>query len=225
MRTLVISDVHEQIDIVQRIKSQAGSVDHTVYLGDFLDSFYDGGLTDTAEFIVSEAQNPNTTILYGNHDLPYVFPSVFGLKCSGHDPLKLIPLKEALVVARQHFKFVAFIDGWVLTHAGFSKYMADKYLNDDLDAHLLKVYRTLAEGSLPELLRVGMSRGGNYKTGGITWLDWEEEFEPVPGVKQIVGHTRGKKPRWNGDNLCLDTNLKHYAIIEDGVVTTHDVVL
>lgn len=27
------------------------------------------------------------------------------------------------------------------------------------------------------------------KWGGITWLDWYHEFQPIPGLHQIVGHT------------------------------------
>jgi hypothetical protein len=36
---------------------------------------------------------------------------------------------------------------------------------------------------------IGMPRGGIDPVGGIYWCDWYSEFEPVPGVSQILGHT------------------------------------
>ena len=76
--------------------------------------------------------------------------------------------------------------------------------------------------ALHPLLRAGWVRGGDQAKGGCTWLDWDEEFEDIPGVPQIVGHTIGKEPRWKGASLCLDTQLRHYAVIEDGKVTVKE---
>ena len=53
--------------------------------------------------------------------------------------------------------------------------------------------------------------------GGIVWCDYEE-FEDLPGVKQIFGHTAEEFVRQTNQHICIDTYLRHYAIYEDGVM-------
>jgi hypothetical protein len=69
----------------------------------------------------------------------------------------------------------------------------------------------------------GFARGGFYKIGGIIWLDWRREFEPVPGLNQIVGHTEMEFPEqkinYNSKNYCLDTRSNHIGILENGEFT------
>ena len=103
-----------------------------------------------------------------------------------------------------------------------------------------------------DFFNAGRARMGPAPVGGITWADFNWEFQPTPGVNQMVGHTPGEqvkckwlrhedtKPR-KGDwptyqkmleinpetsvhslSVCIDTQGKHYAVIEDGVVTIHD---
>jgi hypothetical protein len=128
---------------------------------------------------------------------------------------------------------------WLLSHAGFH---ADLYRdccrNDFADAAPLKLdhamvkshaTRSLEHGSVPAHLAAGRVRGGHEPKGGVTWLDWNHEFAPIDGVNQIVGHTRGTEPRNSqgvgssgktllSDNWCLDSDLRHYGVIEDGVL-------
>ena len=41
------------------------------------------------------------------------------------------------------------------------------------------------------LIGCGYARHGDAPVGGLTWLDWAEEFAPIPGIHQIVGHSKG----------------------------------
>lgn len=224
-RTLVIPDVHEDIAQVEKILDHSGwyrgQIDHRVFLGDFMDTHkgYPGCEIQTASWLERNIECPNSTFLWGNHDLAYGFPLVGGLRCSGFDAFKLTIVAKAMALARQHFKLTTEVQGWRLSHAGF---------NDVTDVNLVDheakgALSELRGGRLPWLLRVGASRGGEANEGGVTWLDWDNEFEPVPGLKQIVGHTRHKEPQWKGDNLALDTGLHHYALVESGKVTTVEV--
>lgn len=211
MRTLIVPDVHENIEQVIRVLA-VESFDKAVFLGDWVDRFktQPGNLDDTIRWLYKNVDNEDFTFLYGNHDLPYAF-SVYDLGCSGHQSDPLIGTFFKSDIAKKNFRLFADVDGWVLSHAGFT----DKNIHtrnsvaQDAITHLEKGY-------MHHLVEAGMSRGGRQPVGGCTWLDFRDEFEPVEGFRQIVGHSRGEMPRRNGMNFCIDTGLKHYAIIEDG---------
>jgi hypothetical protein len=46
-------------------------------------------------------------------------------------------------------------------------------------------------------------------------MDWDE-LVPIPGLNQLVGHTPDKSVRHKNTktsrNICLDTNLRNYAV-------------
>jgi hypothetical protein len=69
-------------------------------------------------------------------------------------------------------------------------------------------------------LGAGEARGGFQPVGGITWLDWNEEFYPIPNVNQIVGHTTFYTPQEyhteNSLNYNIDTKNRHIGILENG---------
>jgi hypothetical protein len=56
------------------------------------------------------------------------------------------------------------------------------------------------------------------EVAGVLWQSWEE-FAPVPGLSQIVGHTPATQPRilrqQRGVNYCIDTHSAHYAVMEE----------
>ena len=87
--------------------------------------------------------------------------------------------------------------------------------------------------------------------GGLTWCDWRQEFLPIRGVHQLVGHTPCRTLYWialgendvehktipledlsspiltdkTSYNLCLDTHPRsqYYTIYESGELTIHKV--
>lgn len=213
MRELIVPDVHESIDRLNRILAMAGKVDHTYFLGDWFDTFQPPRVEDTARFLEENIGDPDKTFIWGNHDLPYAYPRVRGLRCSGFDEFKIPIIKHAMDLAISHFEFTCMTQGWRLSHAGIHPSFKKGFFKA-----IRKLNGQLADNQLPPLVRAGHCRGGNQRIGGITWLDWNDEFEPIPNLKQIVGHTRGNLPRQKGENWCLDTGLHHYAILEDGKV-------
>ena len=46
-----------------------------------------------------------------------------------------------------------------------------------------------------------------------------KSFEPITGIRQIVGHTPGHEVRYKKGDVCLDTHLHHYGLLEDGELT------
>jgi hypothetical protein len=112
-----------------------------------------------------------------------------------------------------------------LTHAGWHRYHLHPVKGFERDA-LLDLERWALDAiktqqKVTALVAAGRSRGGSAVYGGVDWLDWDE-FKPVPGLNQIVGHTPGGDIRTkhlaDSENYCLDTNLNHVILIEDGKV-------
>jgi hypothetical protein len=213
VKTLLISDVHEEIPTLERVLNEAGPVDRTVFLGDFFDAFNRTTQTTVAtmNWLLANHKREDCEFLYGNHDLPYAFPGIRELLCSGHSYATMQLLQEHREIWNP-FKLHTYVDGWLVTHAG-----VHPTLWANLDSECDAALRYLANGIASRIVGAGWARGGMQEWGGLTWLDWNDEFEPIPGVKQIVGHTRGTTPRFKGpENVCIDCDLKYYAIIQDG---------
>lgn len=233
MSFLVIPDVHEQADKVRRILDLHGKDGKVVFLGDFFDSFVDGGRKATLRLISDLLADERFVILLGNHDAHYVYPNDY-LRCSGFKRSKANAIRQSGLRSRwaERAKLWVDIDGWRLSHAGFSPYILEKVEQGPLTLEeewlrcqewmlLGKNWNTPLPsehlpslGDVPILAWVGRCRGGLHYRGGPMWLDWNNEFEPIAGLNQIVGHTTGPEPRWvceYSNNLNLDTGLGHVA--------------
>ncbi len=90
-----------------------------------------------------------------------------------------------------------------------------------------KALQDVRNGKINPWLDAGFARGGKQVVGGITWLDWHDEFEPVPYLNQIVGHTQLRYPEEktteNSKNYCLDTKNRHIGILEDRVLYINEI--
>lgn len=189
--------------------------DQRVFLGDIYDDFGDSPkiAAKTARWHKEQLQDPKNVFLWGNHDLPYAFWHNKSLKCSGNTRDKAEAINA--IMERGDWdktKFFARVDGWLISHAGLRHDIAEDALETEAPV-ALRAADTIQDHWM---IAAGYARGGHWKLGGLTWLDWNEEFQPIPGIKQIVGHTPGKQPREKDSNYCLDTHLKHAAILEDG---------
>lgn len=79
----------------------------------------------------------------------------------------------------------------------------------------------LTEGTALPWLRAGWARGGDCPVGGLTWLDWNREFVPIPGLNQIVGHTRRDgevrhRSTPESDNWCIDSGMQQAVLVRPG---------
>lgn len=224
--TLIISDVHEQIRrLVRILKKYEHLVDRVVFLGDFPDTFW--GLTEETEetfiWLKEALQNPKYDIVWGNHCLSYAYPSQ--MMCSGYDKRKQILFNKHLKKSNEclnKVRLFQWVGKWLCSHAGIHPSLIHPVTGFGKEAVLHMEERALMNlqyGSFDPLFRVGECRGGEYKTGGVVWLDFDTEFKPVEGLSQIVGHTRGTKIRWeastNSSNYCIDTHLRHVAFVDE----------
>jgi hypothetical protein len=242
MKTLIIPDVHTKAVIADTLRWKE-KPDATVFLGDLWDDWNDGPgeARRVAEWVADLMADPSVTLLVGNHDLPYLFPETRRWSlCSGYTQEKAKAIAEVLPPeAHWRWKLATTVEGWLLTHAGLSARLGVD------PAALAGVEKMLHEGvfvhDAPMALGAGYSRGGPQPCGGVLWCDWRDEFRPLAGVKQIMGHTPRRRPegRWvgqdrpvevmtndnygDGFSINLDTHLRHYALIEEGRVEVKDV--
>lgn len=207
MATVVVGDLHGNHEFAQQVLDLDMPV---VFIGDYLDSYVRTNKDQfrTLELVLNAAEDTGgqVTALLGNHEMSYLDPA---MRCSGHSSKKQYKVNTVYSGRmRRLLKPYTITEGFLISHAGVSQYLLDS------------LEKTLAEYLEEEdFNQIGFSRGGHAPIGGLYWCDWRDEFAPVEGVKQIVGHTRGRTIRTKGDNLCIDvleSGTQEVVVIEDG---------
>lgn len=227
---LIIPDIHERLDKLEKALTHAGKADFIIQLGDWFDSFdrySEERIRDVCRKLNQICYGYRwedgdlgskiipTTMLLGNHDCHYFFDNP-QFACSGYHPSKKFLIKELIPLETiRRFKLYAKVGPYLISHAGFNS-VTIQYADPIICAHAIQ--DAMIERFDP-LFGAGRARGGNQKYGGPTWLDWQEEFEALE-TPQIVGHTNGKEVRTKqtGDGVksyCLDTALHHCAMLDD----------
>jgi hypothetical protein len=253
MKMLVIPDIHNRIGVVDKILATEKGYDKVIFLGDYFDGFGDtpSRIREVAEWLKPKLWDDNFICLYGNHDISYFFGQI----CSGWS----YPKNEVIhsVLAPTDFKRLNFFwqaQGWLFTHAGLHPmYLPPTWKESTVTTRNLKNYlmketedclTRLQIGGEHWFYRCGDSRRYQplgIKAGGILWCDVREEFEPVPNIRQIFGHTPSSRypilvagnlkrmsglevlteaiaPK-NGWDVCLDCHLAYYGVLDDGALT------
>ena len=258
MKTLVIPDVHQDIESVLKIfkAEDIDSFDEIIFLGDWFDSFHEpprvASFKDTRLFLrdlVWNNKNGKMIFLVGNHDMAYIYnnkksgySSSFiksnAYMCSGVTKSKISTFRQVFFDKGlrddwfiKNFKMAHRSQGWAFSHAGiilrhfpYEKTM-DSIVNEILP-DVFANFRNLDYMHNWLISAIGTARFGQDPYGGLLWLDFNIEFNPSKEVgKQVFGHTYCPEPTaialnteyesWN-----LDTNLRDYAIIRDGRLTT-----
>jgi hypothetical protein len=242
MKTLIFSDLHEPpVQVFVKIESviESETPECVVFLGDYFDQFGDSpeDAARTSFWLKKSLADPRRIHLIGNHDASYLWPNEATF-CPGFtwEKEKVIRCILGKNAARS-FVFHGWVDEWLLTHAGLSAQwipegagpIGNWLIDQDIAAR-----DAFASGRPHWYLAVGPKRGGDARAGGILWCDYRE-LEPIPGVRQIFGHTPDDSiriikggPGVIADRqhfqLCLDTNTgrgpQHFAVVEDGKVAT-----
>lgn len=226
---LVLSDPHQDVDRLERILLKE-SYDTVVCLGDWWDSWHkntDQYVIDTCKFLVEWLPKSNFFSVIGNHDVPYLFNNI-NTACGGCNRGQLVraTFGDQLIKFREMFKWYIWIDNFLCTHAGvhpvhFSPQfkVTKKNVTTWLDKEIKSAEIVLPAGGSHWMCSAGQARCGRLPKGGITWLDFDEEFEPIKGLKQIVGHTAHKNVVSIGSNYDIDCFLNEWITIRNGKVT------
>lgn len=241
-RCLIIPDIHQDIAWVERIFAQETGAEKVVFLGDYFDSrkspLRRAGVTATCEYLseVFRRLGDRGTFLLGNHDIQYLeakpacdrfrTPRHLNYKCgSAYSHSAAAKIAKGLPKEFWHrARLFVTVNGWLLSHAGLASALAPQRASwiesmAALEADASTALLTMRRGPHP-LLQAGKVRGGDATVGGITWLDWDNEFSDTLAVPQIVGHTPDEGPRQKGRSWCLDGQQSCY-----GVLTPHELIV
>lgn len=257
MKTIIISDLHNRINWVEPILSSSTlqPYDKVVFLGDYFDDFNDTpqDAENVARWLKQSIKKPNRIHLIGTHDLWYMFPYNRYIAASGNTEEKAYPIRSIMSDQDWNKLYLYHYDqNFLMSHSGVHINLISQYVFDHLDLFrgyinnkelqmngqeivdkIVKPATTEAinavkEGHIHPWLDTGVARDGRQSAGGIIWLDWTYEFNPIPGLNQIVGHTEHRKPEEKhiiqrdtkiSMNYDLDTRNRHIGILENGTFT------
>lgn len=190
---LVIGDIHHHtVEAELVIARHSGRFRTVVFLGDYFDDFGDTPerMQSTCRWLKESLQHPDRIHLLGNHDLSFLNPSNTQLGCPGWSVAKQHVFdRECSDVARDRLFLAVEVSAWVLSHAGFHHALIGGLRPNELVCAANDGLRKVLKGDHSPFVGCGYGRGGRDPFGGVTWLDWNTEFEPIAGLNQIVGHT------------------------------------
>ena len=242
MKILVVPDLHGKEIWWEAVKYDEW--DHIVFLGDYVDAFdiHDYDITNNLHNIIQYKKNHynKVTLLWGNHDLQYLYVDDSRYRCSGFRNSYCNQLHNLFHDNKKMFRYAKQIDKYLFTHAGVQKHWWDKTLimRETLKISELPIaeqIHMIASTHFEFVLAdVGYKRGGHLPHGGIVWADLEEfhsKHHVFDDIIQIAGHNRQIKKVfhaydwetsepiniWHTD--CLDT-VNEFLYIEDGEIKT-----
>jgi 3',5'-cyclic AMP phosphodiesterase CpdA len=241
-RCLIIPDVHQDIAWVERIlmREDAGDVspDLIVFLGDYFDSrrpvTQRAGTAETCVYLdaLRVRLGERAIFLLGNHDVQYLearaaclarrTPRHLRYKCGAafsHSAAKRIA-KDLSPEFWSAARLFVSVNGWLLSHAGVA---AEHWPLRAIPVDSLRAFDEACVAALETitaplashpLLEAGRVRGGDAEVGGITWLDWDDEFADELPFPQVVGHTSDESgARQRGCSWCLDGGQTCYGVL------------
>ena len=209
MNILTIGDIH---GISTWKEVNPDEYDKIIFVGDYVDSFDISNLSilnNLKEIIKFKEDNyDKVVLLYGNHDIQYLYDEESRYKCSGYRPLMAFDLKTIFNEHKNLFQFAYQIENVLWTHAGVTRMWADEFLKgvDKTDYATTLNEMAQTKSTLNDLMLVGRSRGGWALTSGPLWADFNRDlkYDYLTGLIQIFGHTEVKEiTKFEGYNVEL----------------------
>ena len=215
----IIGDVHGRREVIDAAKKLNGIV---LFLGDFLDSFYRSPQDQVycLQTAIAMAKTGKWQFIIGNHECSYLYRD---MRCSGWNIATETHIVVELGTSAIQKAGLSFLydknTNTLFTHAGLTR---------NLHGLLKQCFGALdLETALQEwftdhdspFYQVGRWRGGSYPVGGPLWCDIRE-FDPVPNLRQVFGHTQmppncgiwytPDKMNWEIDCLATCAEILHY---------------
>lgn len=241
-KCLIIADVHQNISYVKRCLDKEPEFDYVVFLGDYFDTFYCPDnitfftVANTSKWLsdLNKELGEKVIWLSGNHDIAYL--STFSkfkcpskntfYYCSGYTRNKANEFnKYADIEWVNNWKLGVKIGKFHLSHAGWNYNFMKPFMTIDEsiefwidtwedDKYIFK--------SHPNhwIWDTSPIRGGFHDHSSPVWMDWQE-FVPIAGCNQIVGHTNSltiqyrNKEDVDSSNYCIDCDQQIYAILHN----------
>ena len=195
MKIITIGDLHGS-PVWKTIRP--GDWDRMVFIGDYVDSGNwtgDDIISNLGELIKLKQKFPEKVILlWGNHDLSYLFNGHDRHRCSDFQEHLLPALSSLFTSGKQLFQAAWAHGNHLWTHAGIVQRWYNHFIKDQVmasDRDLSVTLNRLFETYYLPLFHVALIRGGTDEDGGIFWAHkYDTIDDPIRGYHQIVGHTR-----------------------------------
>ena len=208
MKTISIGDIHG-LNLWNEINPD--KYDKIIFIGDYVDSFDISSheiITNLLNIITfKKSYNDKVELLWGNHDLQYLFLSD-QFRCTGFRDNYAIQLTTIFNENYKLFKLAYQVKNYLWTHAGISNRWFNERLipfltaqeNSEESGEKEKTYKFnnladelnyLFDKQTSCLFDICSKRGGYKPVGGPFWLDkTDAQKTPLKGYQQIVGHNR-----------------------------------
>ena len=222
-KVLSVPDVHgsHEWEVVKNLPKD--SYDFIVFHGDYFDSWEnewpDQGenFKNICDFVRKDTEHRK--LLIGNHDWSYLSQSRDGQNCSGHQSGSIYSegeitvIRELLLGAKDILELAFECDGWVFSHAGFSKtsvrYMQEilkkKGIIQDENEYSISLLNSVFKKRLEEYDIPNFSKwipfdekldwdgcfsgSGDEPSQFCLWIRPDSLLEDAYYNKQVVGHT------------------------------------
>lgn len=185
MKILAVGDVHGNRKPLEIAKKHADEVDKIVFVGDYVDSFYDNWISQKAvleDILEFKSKNTKVITLWGNHDHAYISdPHV-----SGHQNVFHSEMGEYFMSNIGQFDIMFSAGNWVFSHAGISKEWLGKYFKD---GHIEKINEAFQSKMLSCFDHQSYDPYGNDVTEGPLWIRPDALIDCSINMNQCVGHT------------------------------------
>lgn len=228
-KIVFVGDIHGNLGTINKVQERYQDW-RKIFVGDILDSFFNTVEEQIACLTILRymVANENTDVIFGNHEVSYMFPNQ---RCSGHNPETQLHFDyDGPKDIRRKFKwYVSFEHAGkhiLVTHAGLSA----KLLRINKISPNIKDIEIALDDWAIKFMRQQPSpfdwysriRGGVDPVGGPLWCDYGE-FEDIPGIIQVFGHTPGAYLRQAGESWCIDIreDILERKVLElvDGIFT------
>jgi len=238
MRSLVISDLHHRFEWVEEYLARQ-SYDEVIFIGDYFDDLRDSpeDAAATARWLKHSLAQPRRVHLLGNHDIWYAYGAGYAF-CADNTDAKKAAIDSALTRDDwERCELCHYSQKFLFSHAGIHERWFSHPIHGVTVEYIQKICdigrNNLRIGNPDPIFMAGQARGGGYgrQPGGITWLDFDREFQPIDGLNQIVGHTTHASPDSPGVRKIMPNELRPRSInygvdfrnrwvtwVEDGVV-------
>ena len=200
---IIIPDVHGR-EFWRWAVAHRKEEDSVIFLGDYLDPYegewiyWSDAYQGLLDIIALKRENPEKVVLlFGNHDLHYLFPVLRG---SRYNEFQAEKIRKTFVDNMDCFQMAAEYEiggqRYLFTHAGVNKTWAEKHVNlfGPVNQVTAETFNRLMfkDAFIEALGDISQLRWGRDHAGSMVWAD-VEEFEwsesRLPNVIQVFGHT------------------------------------
>lgn len=188
MQVLIIPDVHQTQLWKQVLVNYYNNFDYIIQVGDWFDTHdpdFDWDENNPVENFNKALEItklfPKFKICLGNHDFSYLLSS----HCSEFQYTHYKEIRDALMGGLESVNIAYECDGWVISHAGFTK----TWMKNHGFTTIEEVNKAFHEGNFEIFQFEGWEPYGNNKSQGPTWVRPESLYMDSYFKYQVVGHT------------------------------------